>query len=114
MKIDINFDKAYAKLSNSSQLRARRILANQVLSDMNQFVPAREFILRMTATIHIDGSAVNYNTPYAAAQFYGFVGRNRSPVHNYTTPGTSRRWDLRAKARYIKDWQKVYLEGLGI
>ncbi len=113
MKVDVDLDGVYAKISDNSQLRAQRALANQALADMNQFVPAREFILRMTATIDLDGCGINYNTPYAAAQFYGFVG-GRFRVYNYTTPGTSRRWDLRAKAKYMKDWQKAYLEGLGI
>lgn len=111
MRVDINLDKAYAKLSDSSMRRGRQALANQALADMNQFVPMKEGILRMSASIDIDGGAINYHMPYAAAQFYGFVKGGR--VYNYTTPGTSRRWDLRGKARYMKDWERVFVRGAG-
>ena len=111
MKVDINLDGVFAKLSDENIRRGRQILANQALADMNQFVPMKEGILRMSATIAIDGSAVFYNMPYAAAQFYGFIRGAR--IRNYTTPGTSRRWDLRAKAKYMDNWKKVFLKGAG-
>lgn len=111
MKVDINLDAVFAKMSDDNIQRGRQALANQALADMNQFVPMKEGILRMSATIDIDGGAINYNMPYAAAQFYGFIRGGR--VYNYTTPGTSRRWDLRGKARYMKDWEKAYLKGAG-
>ena len=76
-------------------------------------VPKLEGILRMTGTIDLDGGAVNYNTPYAKAQFYGFVGRGGYRVRNYTTPGTSRRWDLRVKANHMQDLERAYLKGAG-
>lgn len=111
MKVDINLDRVFEKMSDANIQRGRQALANQALADMNQFVPMDEGILRMSATIDIDGGAINYNMPYAAAQFYGFIRGGR--VYNYTTPGTSRRWDLRGKARYMKDWEKAYLKGAG-
>nr|DAQ67668.1 MAG TPA: Minor capsid protein [Caudoviricetes sp.] len=54
--------------------------------------------LRSMSFVNSDGTSINYNAVYARAQFYGFVGRAPGHrVHNYTTPGTSRRWDLRLK-----------------
>lgn len=48
--------------------------------------------------VNSDGTSINYSAVYARAQFYGFVGPAPGyRVHNYTTPGTSRRWDLRLK-----------------
>lgn len=113
MRVDINLDAVFAKMSDDNIQRGKYALANQALADMSQFVPMKEGILRMSATIDIDGGAINYNMPYAAAQFYGFVGKGGFRVYNYTTPGTSRRWDLRAKAKYMDSWEKAYLKGMG-
>lgn len=112
-KIRVELSGAKQKLSPQVHRRGQQTFANQAMADMNQFVPMLEGILRMTATVDIDGGAINYNTPYAKAQFYGFVGRGGYRVYNYTTPGTSRRWDLRGKIRYMSDWERAYLKGAG-
>lgn len=112
-RVTVDLTGAKRKLSPQARRMGQQTMANQAMADMNQFVPADEGILRMTATVDIDGSAVNYNMPYAKAQFYGFVGKGRHRVYNYTTPGTSRRWDLRGKARYMADWERAYLKGAG-
>lgn len=106
-KVDINLNKAYNKLSTTAITQGRREAANQALADMNQFVPMREGVLRMTGTIDLDGSAVNYHTPYAAYQFYAPGG------WNYTTPGTGPRWDLKAKGMFMSSWVKAFKGGAG-
>ena len=112
VKITVELSGAKNKLSQQSIQRGQYALANQALADMNQFVPMKDNILRMTGSIAIDGSSVLWSTPYAKAQFYGIVGRGYR-VYNYTTPGTGRRWDLRAKARYMADWERAYMKGAG-
>ena len=89
---------------------ARYTLANQAMSDMDQFVPFKQGDLAGSA--HLDGNDnIVYNTPYAKAQFYGFITNyktgQRSRVRNYTVsehPQAYRRWDLRAKSLYGDDW----------
>lgn len=103
-QVDINLGKVYDKLSPQMVTRGRRVLANQAMSDMNQFVPAKSHVLRLTAAIGIDGSSIHYNTPYAAYQYYNRWG-------NYTTPGTGPRWDEKAKRIYMSDWEKAFLGG---
>lgn len=103
-KIEIDLGGVYDKLSPQMVARGRRALANQAMADMNQFVPAKSHVLRMGVSIDIDGSSIQYNTPYAAKQFY--------VQHiNYTTPGTGPRWDLKAKGIYMSDWEKAFLGG---
>lgn len=102
IKIDLSSVKK--KLSEASLQAGRRALANQALADMNQFVPADEFILRQTATIDIDGTGINYNTPYAAKMFWMYM-------YNYTTPGTGPRWDLKAKSAFMSDWINAFTKG---
>lgn len=76
---------------------------NQMHQDMEQYVPKRAGFLRSQS--FVSGTGVHYTAKYAKAQFYGLV--NGHWVRNYSTPGTGRRWDLRAKAVYKTDWQKV-------
>lgn len=97
-------------LSGPALDRARYKLANQAMSDMDQFVPFKQGDLAGSA--HLDGNDnIVYNTPYAKAQFYGFITNcktgQRSRVRNYTVsehPQAYRRWDLRAKSLYGDDW----------
>ena len=32
----------------------------------------------------------------------------------YTTPGTGKRWDLKASALYLDDWKKTGLRAMGV
>ncbi|GAB3801632.1 minor capsid protein [Virgibacillus kimchii] len=105
-KVEINLGGAYQKMSPQARRSGQQAMANQALADMNPFVPADEFILRQTATIDIDGSGINYNQPYAAKMFYMMM-------YNYTTPGTGPRWDNKAKAIYMADWERAYMKGAG-
>src|SRR5690625_200768 len=104
VQVTVNLSGARNKLSQSNVKRGRYALANQSLADMNQFVPMDENILRMSATIDIDGSAVNYNVPYAANLFY-------MPKYNYTTPGTGPRWDMKAKRIFMSSWINAFVKG---
>lgn len=104
VRIDVNLSGAKAKLSTGNVDRGRYTLANQAMADMNPFVPMKEGILRMTATIDIDGKGINYNTPYASEMFY-------MPKRNYTTPGTGPRWDNKAKGMFMSEWIKAFTKG---
>lgn len=106
-RVSINLSGVRAKLSEGNMQRGRYALANQAMSDMNQFVPMKEGILRQSATIDIDGTAINYNTPYAKRMFYYHM-------YNYTTPGTGPRWDLKAKRLFMRDWIQSFTKGAGL
>lgn len=112
--IKVDLSGVRAKVNPQAFKRGRYALTNQMIADMNQFVPRKDGNLRQAVSINIDGSAINYNQPYAKAQFYGFVGNPAHRVYHYSEPGTSRRWDLRAKARYMKVWEDAFLKGAGI
>lgn len=114
MKVEIDLKKPLEMLSPQSVQRGRYAMANQAIADMDQFVPMQEGTLRMMVSVDVDGQGINYNAPYSKAQFYGFVGKKEYRVRNYTTPGTSRRWDLRGKAAYMSDWESAFVEGMGL
>ena len=77
-----------------------RETSNDAHQAMEKYVPKKEGYLRETSKVATDGSSVYYVQPYARAQFYGFITNQYGGpyrIHNYSTPGTSRRWDLRLK-----------------
>lgn len=104
VNITVDLGVAKSKTSSQAQRRGQYALANQTLADMNRFVPMKEAVLRQSATIAIDGSAVYYNTPYANRMFNYYM-------HNYTTPGTGPRWDNKAKGIHMDDWKRAYVKG---
>ncbi|MCG5104448.1 minor capsid protein [Oceanobacillus alkalisoli] len=106
VEVNVNLSGVYKKMENQNVDRGRYAVANQALADMNQFVPMDEGILRQTATIDIDGTGINYNTPYANRMFKYYM-------YNYTTPGTGPRWDNKAKGMFMSDWINAFLKGAG-
>ena len=105
---DIDFRGIEKKLSESNYRKGRYALANQALSDMNRYVPRREGVLRMSTSINLDATAINYHAPYAKKQFYTSRG------WSYTTPGTGPRWDLKAKNNHGRNWAKAFVKGAGL
>lgn len=119
--VSVDLNGLNTMLSGQSLAKARYVLANQAMADMDQFVPYKRGTLSGSAHISSDGNIV-YTTPYAKAQFYGFITNyktgQQSRVRNYTRtvhPQASRRWDLRAKPLYGDKWankvKKSLLEG---
>lgn len=122
--VKVDLTRLKAKLSSENITRARKAMATQAWQEMNQYVPSSSMgntengtTLRGESAISLDGSYVLYNVPYAKAQFYGFITNQYGGpyrIHNYTTPGTSRRWDLRMKGnqKAMDDVQKAFIRGL--
>lgn len=106
VKVDVDVKRIPPKIKKGVD-KAQFILANQVHADMNQYVPFLSGDLRNQSTIAIDGKSIYYNVPYARAQFYGYVGKGRYKVRRYSTPGTTARWDLKAKAIHGRSWARV-------
>lgn len=119
--VSVNLNGLNQMISGQSLKRAKYVLANQAMQDMDQFVPLKNKHLSDSA--HLDNNYnIVYNTPYARAQFYGFITNYKtgkvSRIRNYTpTEGRSpsRRWDLRAKSLYGDAWankvKKSLMEG---
>ncbi|WP_318766587.1 minor capsid protein [Lactiplantibacillus carotarum] len=110
LNVNVNLDGFENKTSPPNFKRAQYALLNQAMSDMEQVVPKDQGHLRDSVHQNAAGNQIIYTMPYAKAQFYGVVNGHR--IHNYTTPGTSRRWDLVAKSRYMDIWIKAFTRGL--
>lgn len=112
VKVTITKDAFGNLLSGENLQRAQYVLANNAMADMDQFVPYLRGHLADSA--HLDGkNTIVYTTPYARAQFYGVV--NGSPVKNYTRSGhpqATKRWDLKAKSLYGREWAEKVKQSL--
>lgn len=108
-KVSVNIDFAGVdrKFSEQNKQRGRRAMANQMLADMNPYVPKKEGFLRTATSISIDGSEIYYHMNYAKKQF---TKRHR----NYTEAGTGPRWDLKAAGLHMRDWEKAYVGGANL
>jgi len=109
-RINVDLDGFMDQTSLTNVKRGQYALVNQAMSDMEQFVPKDQGHLRDSVHATSNGSQITYAMPYAKAQFYGII--NGHPVHNYTTPGTTKRWDLKAKSMFMDSWVKAFTEGM--
>lgn len=112
VSVKVDLGGAYRKLNANSRMRGQYAMANQMLADMNQFVPKKSNTLRTTGHVSGNGDSLIWRTKYANAQFRGTNGK--AVFTNYSTPGTGPRWDLKAKGPYMDSWKKAYLRGAGI
>lgn len=100
----VEIDGVIEKFSEENLQRGRYAMGNQMMSDMDQFVPRREGHLRTAASMNSDATMIEYHMNYASKQFY-------THHKNYTTPGTGARWDLKAKAMYASQWKTTFTRG---
>ena len=126
VEVHIDLSGLNRKLSAESLKRARKLMANDALQAMNKYVPSSSqgndesgSTLRGMSSVAEDGSSVMYRAIYARAQFYGFItNKYGGPfrIHNYTTPGTSRRWDLRLKGHKedMNHVKEAFVKGLDL
>lgn len=110
LKVSVDLDGFMEHTSLENVKRGQYALVNQAMSDMEQFVPKRQGHLRDSVHATADGSQITYAMPYAKAQFYGII--NGHPVHNHTTPGTTKRWDLKAKSMFMSSWIDAFTKGM--
>lgn len=105
IKVKVDLSGVRKKMSAANFKRGQFAMANQAMADMNKFVPKRENRLRNSAHVDSGGQFVVWNAPYAERQYRG-IG-----IHNYTTPGTGPRWDLKAKGMYLNSWVDAFKKG---
>lgn len=114
VKINVDLDGFMEQTSLTNVKRGQYALVNQAMSDMTQFVPKdrSEEPLRQSVHTTSDGSKIIYSTPYARAQFYGIINGHPVNPNNYTTPGTTKRWDLKAKSMFMSSWIDSFTKGM--
>lgn len=120
VEVKVNLSGLEKKLGKENLTKGKLAMANQMLLDMDRYIPMKHGSLRASGYVTPGRAWIRYNTPYARTQFYGIVshpwGRSGPsvPIKKYTTPGTGKRWDLKAKAKHADSWGKVFLRGAGL
>lgn len=110
-KVVVNIDlKGVENKFSQKQFSFGKIaMANQMLLDMNKFVPRKKGDLRASGHVIKNGNAIEWTTLYARSQFFGTNGK--VIYKKYTTTGTGKRWDLVASNQNMEKWKKVFLKG---
>jgi hypothetical protein len=111
MPIEVNINDMGLKDMPLRIAKAQRAYGDQVHSDMNIYVPKQTGHLRDNSSLNNESNNVVYRENYSRGQFYGFANGRR--IHHYTTPGTGRRWDLKAKANHLESWKKIIIKAGG-
>lgn len=72
---------------------------------MDEFVPmsAKESAGNLRGIVDIQVDSITYQSPYASYQYFGKRKDGSHVVKNYTTPGTSSKWDKKMKTAHMKD-----------
>ncbi|HFI0186761.1 TPA: minor capsid protein [Streptococcus suis] len=124
--IKIDLKKLEKKVSPQNFQRGQIAMTNQMLMDMNKYVPIQSSELRNSG--HARKDAVVWQTPYARIRFYNrrlklffsekqrkffFANKYRLLKHKRKA-GTGPRWDKKAIPKHGKEWGKVALKGMGI
>lgn len=106
MSIRINsLDKIKRRLNIQEGGPAHAYFTELCYKKMDRFVPMSAGIssgsLRTNVDIQVD--SITYESPYASYQFYGRRKDGSHVVRNYTTPGTSSRWDKKMITAHMND-----------
>ena len=124
--VKIDLKGVEKKVSPQNLAKGRLAVANQMLLDMEPFVPKRKGILR--ASGHVRQDSIVYATPYARLLYYGkkrkgffsekqrkfFFANKKELLSQKPTPGTGPRWDKKASALYAKNWAEVGAKAMGV
>ncbi|KRL10733.1 hypothetical protein FD09_GL000876 [Schleiferilactobacillus perolens DSM 12744] len=109
------------KIGSEAQKKALVAAASQLAQELDDYntgvVPRLHGDLRGTSTP--DGSAVEFSSVYAAAQFNGgYTKKDGTKVtfKHYTTEGTGPQWDkmIQANGQKMKRIRDAYLRGLDL
>ena len=134
MSVKFNFNTAQTamRIRGASQ-RAVAITAQQMLADINNYVPDDQGMLKNSAETHSDlaNGKIIWNTPYARFLYHGVVmidPKTGSPYaregqtkvvmkpekpldfNKQSNPNAGSHWCERAYADHHEDWERIYQE----
>lgn len=124
--VKIDLKGVEKKVSPQNLAKGRLAIANQMLLDMEPYVPIRKGELRSSG--HVRQDSVIYEKPYARLLYYGkkrkgffsekqrkfFFANKKKLLSQKPKPGTGPRWDKKASALYSKNWAEVGAKAMGV
>lgn len=106
MSFTVRFDRTAcaARIRTAAEGRALLITSEQVLKDCNYYCKQDQSGLINSSLIHSqpEKGKLIWKTPYAKRQYY------LNSASTDVNPNASWMWCHKAKARWGKDWQKMY------
>lgn len=126
VSVKIDLKGVEKKVSPENFAKGKLAIANQMLLDMEPYVPKRRGDLRSSG--HVRQDAVIYVAPYARLLYYGkrrkgffsekqrkFFFANKEELLKYKkVQGTGPRWDKKAAALHSKEWAEVGAKAMGV
>lgn len=124
--VKIDLKGVEKKFSPENFAKGKLAIANQMLLDMEPYVPKRKGELRSSG--HARQDSIIYETPYARLRYYGkkrkgffsekqrkfFFANKEKLLSQKPKPGTGPRWDKKAAALHSKNWADVGLKAMGL
>lgn len=112
-RVKVDLSGVNKKLSAGNMQSAKYAMMNQMLMDMQPFVPNDQGTLQSTGMISADKGSLVWSTPYAKAMYYGVIKNKYGsfPVSKWTTPGTGPYWDQKSKGIFMSDWIRAFVKG---
>lgn len=103
MTVTIEIDEsAIMRKIDGRMSRAQLVLDNRIAADSNYFCPMDTGALQGSVfPIQGDGT-LEWNEPYAKKQYYGLPNKSKD-----SNPNASPQWFEHAKARNLKNWEKL-------
>ena len=101
MKVDLRTEDIKRKVIDRCII-AQYALDNKIAADSNYFCPEDTGDLQKSVQPIMGNGVLEWNTPYAKAQYYGLPGKSTD-----TNPNASLQWFEQAKARELDNWVGV-------
>lgn len=126
VNVKIDLSGIEKKVSPENFAKGQLAIAEQMVLDMERFVPKRNGELR--SKVDVRKGSIVYKQPYARLLFYGkkrkgffsekqrrfFFANKKRLLSQKPTPGTGPRWDKKAAALHSKKWGDVGLKAMGV
>lgn len=109
VKITVDLGGFDKKINHANFKRGQYAMANQMLADIDPFVPYDEGTLAGTGMVESDGEQLSWDTPYARRWFY-----NSANFQKTSHPRATNRWDLAASGLHMDDWKQAFIRGAGL
>lgn len=102
IKVKLEFDVDKIKKQKQGNLdRTQDFLDQRVLNDSNYFIPMQEGFLKNSGHV-VKRGQIEWSAVYARKQYYGLPNKSKQ-----VNPNASMKWFEQAKARKMKEWERI-------
>ena len=100
VKLEFDVDKIM-KQKQGILDKTQSFLDQRVLNDSNYFIPMQEGFLKNSGHV-VKRGQIEWSAEYARKQYYGLPNKSKQ-----VNPNASMKWFEQAKARKMKEWERI-------